>query len=277
MIPDMTHDHRDWTDSNTSNSVYDQFLRAGFHPVELWMIDFARAGEQMSSIEEATDDLKFFICAVMQYTGADRVQILAHGTGCLLARLTLQKYNIAHWVDSEVYIDAPFHGLNPAPDPMLSLKGYPNAWTLSLGSDLLTEILSRGESPVYRKPETGEPFQLRTLTLRAGTEPDDSACLFGADNVSLPGLDHDGLRCAGAATRVYIPFLSRSAAPLKPAQDADRDGFRAARFGGPDLDDGNPDIYPGAPEILGDGIDQDCTGCDLSVNRGRDGEIPLTR
>ena len=29
-----------------------------------------------------------------------------------------------------------------------------------------------------------------------------------------------------------------------------------------DCDDGNADIYPGAEEICGDGIDQDCSGTD---------------
>ena len=32
---------------------------------------------------------------------------------------------------------------------------------------------------------------------------------------------------------------------------------------GLDCDDGNPDIRPGAPEICGDGIDQDCSGADV--------------
>ncbi len=55
------------------------------------------------------------------------------------------------------------------------------------------------------------------------------------------------------------------------ASDADGDGFTKEQG---DCDDTNPDVYPGASEIAGDGIDQDCDGSDLvkddpdDVNKG---------
>lgn len=56
----------------------------------------------------------------------------------------------------------------------------------------------------------------------------------------------------------------------QPCQDADGDGFTTASDGTCvastqiDCDDTNKLVYPGAPEICGDGIDQDCNGSDLA-------------
>lgn len=49
--------------------------------------------------------------------------------------------------------------------------------------------------------------------------------------------------------------------------DADGDGYGTDTSICPadtvDCDDNNPDVYPGAPEIADDGIDQDCDGVDM--------------
>jgi len=45
--------------------------------------------------------------------------------------------------------------------------------------------------------------------------------------------------------------------------DADGDGHIAASCGGDDCNDNNSAVYPGATEIPGDGIDEDCDGYEL--------------
>ncbi len=285
MIPDLERDRDDWTGANPGNSfpndpanAYKAFLNAGFQPIELWMFTPSPFG----SLEEATDDLKFFITAVMGYTGADKVQLLAHGTGCILARLSLIKYRIAHWIESEAYIAGPFHGISN-PKPEQTLRGSPNAWWPADGSELLREILMCGETPVFNNPANGGAFTPRTMTLRNNmpvanslySSNPDSPALAGALNLHLPGLNHDALRASQPATSLYIPFLKRPARAYVADEDLDKDGFRGIAFGGSDLNDSDPSIYPGAPEIRGDGIDQDCNGCDLAPSGGRDGENPL--
>jgi subtilisin family serine protease len=47
--------------------------------------------------------------------------------------------------------------------------------------------------------------------------------------------------------------------------DLDGDGYYANETNAMDCDDYDPAVYPGAPEIANDGIDQDCNGIDLII------------
>jgi len=55
--------------------------------------------------------------------------------------------------------------------------------------------------------------------------------------------------------------------------DGDGDGFAGVLCGGDDCDDTSAEIRPGAPEVCGDGIDNDCSGQDGDKDADNDGHI----
>ena len=91
-------------------------------------------------------------------------------------------------------------------------------------------------------------FGLSSLFIACGGKSTDSAeDTASAEPSSSP------------TTEPSNPSIEPSGEPEAPVEDEDGDGF--SREDG-DCDDNNPDIYPGAEDIPGDGIDQDCSGSD---------------
>ena len=86
--------------------------------------------------------------------------------------------------------------------------------------------------------------------------------------VALPAL---ALRGPSEPTRTAITERSyigaRMIGILRTLRDSDGDGF-SAFFGGPDCDDGNKTVNPGAKEVPGNGVDDNCVGGDAKVEAG---------
>ncbi|RLE27501.1 MAG: hypothetical protein DRJ65_02655 [Acidobacteria bacterium] len=288
FIADNQRIHSDWTGANCGNaqgSVYQAFIDQGLTPFELWMLDLVPAeGHQLTSLERRTDNLKEMIFAVLQYTGADQVNILAHGAGAVLAQATLIKYNLFYAVHSVVYVAGPFHGTYACSYEQC-LEGLPLCCNLTPGADFLQDILLPDETPHDPRQTPEDAWTTRYMTVRNGRRWGDawflknpeSPRLDGTVNLSFPKISHDGLRCAPEVLSRVIPFLTVETTPHEVQHDEDGDGFQGRQWGGSDCDDNDAKIYPGAAEICGDGIDQDCNAVDISCLPGKDRDVPKQR
>jgi bacillopeptidase F len=130
------------------------------------------------------------------------------------------------------------------------------------GEAIVTTDLSFGGQPFYTQVEGtsfAAPHVAGVIALLRGASPAatgdeiDAALANTARDVGAPGPDNDsgyGLVDAAAA----FELLGR---PV----DADGDGYPVQT----DCNDFDPTVYPGAPEIRRDRIDQDCNGYDLTI------------
>lgn len=288
MIPGNKRTKSDWMGANPGNAkgetnVYNKLINAGFTPQELWLYQYTGENKEMQNIEILTDDLKWFIYALIAYTQSSKIQILAHGEGALLAHTTIKKYNLFNLIHSVVYINAPFHGSHIY-SYRKALLGVPVSTSASFDSDLLEELSISDETPynIFENEQT-KKTAIKYMTIYNPLPYKNSMFLYspespslnGALNHKLTGLNHNGLRCSDASSSLFIPFFSDKVIQYDASKDYDKDGFMSTNAGGTDCDDGNINIYPGAPEIMSDNIDQDCNDMDLLPISGKECLVPI--
>jgi pimeloyl-ACP methyl ester carboxylesterase len=112
------------------HSVAQFFLDHGYAPSELWGLGYQ--GDQCDLAAHPTNrasgahstvanipDLRRFVHAVLDYTGARQVDIVGHSLGVTLARAWLRTDHAFHLVRRFVAIDGPNHGIiNCSPSPL---------------------------------------------------------------------------------------------------------------------------------------------------------------
>lgn len=221
-----TRDADDWDEP--ANSVKQHFLEAGYSRQELWALSYngkstkraAAASQCRTDTRSNAPDLAAFIKAVLTYTGAPKVDLIAHSLGVMIVRSVLAEHaDLLPRVEHVVAIAGPNHGTTVCRRLWLVwLIGW-NEFTgcdeLVPGSAWLTRLNgARGEN------ET--PGPTRYMTIYDGTGVDifyrswlfgwpvgdvDSPALNGAENRRLPGLTHDELRTDTEAVATYLRFV----------------------------------------------------------------------
>ena len=290
MIPGNKRSSEDWYGKNPGNAegktnVYKKFVKSGFMPEELWLYQYTKENKEMKNIEELTDGLKWFIYSILWYTKSNKVQILAHGEGAVLVHAAIKKYHLYNLIHAVVYIAGPFHGSSEY-TYIKALTGSPVSSNLALDSDFLQDIILPDETPYNISENENYPnIGIKYMTVYNGfpygdeyfSDNPDSPALMGADNYELNWLNHDGLKCSEESQELFIPFLSNESLRYNISNDKDKDSFMSYEFGGIDCDDNDPLIFPGAPEIPADNIDQDCNNMDILPIIGKDSLTPIKK
>lgn len=207
--------------------AFAQFLaNQGYSPSELWGLGYQ--GDQCDLIQNPTNrssvahstlanvpDLRQFVQAVLAYTRAKQIDIVAHSLGVTLTREWLRQDRAYHIVRRFVAIDGPNHGIincSPSPANYYQLPasggftpnsavcqeyGSPDTPLLSQlnrgsethGSTRVLVIRNADTSFVYFSRQDGIFFPPVPAEDREGNPHDfsESATLKGADQVDLIG------------------------------------------------------------------------------------------
>jgi choline-sulfatase len=109
-------------------------------------------------------------------------------------------------------------------------------------------------SPVGRRLQLHVQMRVPLLAVRLGTVGLVLILLLAGAKLPESSPSFQGITDAALGLRWGVKLA-------RTLTDRDGDGF-SANFGGGDCDDRRPDVFPGAEDVPGDGIDQNCEGGD---------------
>ncbi|HET6598555.1 MAG TPA: hypothetical protein VFG60_01220 [Burkholderiaceae bacterium] len=148
----------------------------GYAASELWALGYQ--GDQCNLAADQTNrsriahtvaanvpDLSRFVHAVLAYTGARQVDIVAHSLGVPLAREWMRQEHAHRLVRRLVAIDGPNHGIiNCSPNPLNYFQA-PAAGGFTPASEVCQEFGSP-DTPFLKRLNRGDDTPTRTLVIR---------------------------------------------------------------------------------------------------------------
>ncbi|MFQ5865935.1 MAG: alpha/beta fold hydrolase [bacterium] len=203
--------------ANDWNAIGNKLLQEGYSPKELWAlsyIDFAggdSASSNMANIAEIND----FVSTVMDYTGVQKIDIIAYSLGVTVVRAWVKEYDAYDKVAHLIAIAGANHGVNfcSGPNATMSLCleiGHPN-------SEFLTSLNTPDETPrddivTYMTIYDGtgaDLFYPAFAVFNDGSTGNllESPKLDGALNVQLAGKDHLQLKDSEESFTAMLDFL----------------------------------------------------------------------
>ncbi len=228
FIHGNTGDADDWDEPG--RSVRKRFLEARYSPQELWALSYngKTSKELPPSLQCRTDnetnipDLAAFVQAVVAYTGAAKVDIIAHSLGVTIARGMLAAHpDWSQVVEDFVAIAGANHGTTVCRRLWLI---WLIGWNDFMGCDELVPGSTWLRELNGRQGERETPGPTRFMTIYDGTGADifysrwlfwlpvrdqDSPALKGATNEKIPGLTHNELRTNDEAVSLYLCFVQQ--------------------------------------------------------------------
>jgi pimeloyl-ACP methyl ester carboxylesterase len=206
--------------ADTWNVVAQRFLESGYYPRELWAISYIDffGGDSANSNMGNVEDVDGFINSVLDYTGADRVNLIAHSLGVTVARAWMVEKDAYDKVGHFIAIAGPNHGVNFCFGPQAGTAlcqeiGYPN-------SDFLTYLNNPDETPlddlvaymtIYDGTGVDMFYPANAIFIDGSTgNLLESPRLEGATNVQLPGKNHFELKDSEESFDLMFDFLNKN-------------------------------------------------------------------